>query len=150
MKLTKSKVEGFPIPVKGQALHWDDELRGFGVRVTPSGARSYIVQGRVSGSAKSRRVTLGAHGRLTCDEARKKAKAALVALDDGIDPQVEKKRAEALDVTLRDVADVYCRERRTSKGGELTATTKADILKHVTKSFGDWADKPVAVITRDM
>lgn len=148
IKLTKSKVEGLPTPVDGQALYWDDELRGFGVRVTPSGARSYIVQGRVAG--KSRRVTLGAHGRITCDEARKKARAALVALDGGIDPQAEKKRTESLAVTLRDVAEVYCRERRTSKGGELTTATKADILKHVGKSFADWADKPVASITRDM
>jgi len=148
MKLTKSRVEAFPIPAAGQAFYWDDELRGFGVRVTPSGARSYIVQGRVAG--KTRRVTLGAHGRITCDEARKKAKAALVALDDGVDPQVEKKRTESLAVTLRDVAEVYCRERRTSKGGELTARTKADISKHINKAFCDWANNPVANITRDM
>jgi len=148
MKLTKLRVEAFPIPTDGQVFYWDDELRGFGVRVTASGARSYVVQGRVAG--KSRRVTLGAHGRITCDEARKKAKAALVALDDGIDPQIEKKRTESFAVTLRDVAEVYCRERRTSKGGELTAATKADILKHIGKSFSDWADQPVSSITRDM
>ncbi len=148
MKLTKSRVEGLPIPAAGQSLHWDDELRGFGVRITPSGARSYIVQGRVAG--KSRRVTLGAHGRITCDEARRKAKAALVALDDGVDPQVEKKRAGLLAVTLKDVAEVYCKERRTKKGGELKASTKADIDWHISKSFSDWADQPVAAITRDM
>lgn len=148
MKLTKSRVENFPIPVAGQSLHWDDELRGFGVRITPSGARSYIVQGRVSG--KSRRVTLGAHGVLTCDEARRKAKAALLALDEGVDPQIEKKRAESLAVTLSDLAVVYCRERRTSKGGELASRTKTDIIGHITKNFSAWADKPVANITRDM
>ncbi|MDP1550508.1 MAG: integrase family protein [Nitrosomonas sp.] len=148
MKLTKSKVEGFPVPIDGQALYWDDELRGFGVRVTPSGARSYIAQGRVSG--KTRRVTLGAHGKLTCDEARKRARAALVALDDGVDPQIEKKRNEALSVTLREVAAEYCRERRTNKGGELKASSKNDIHKHVNKNFADWADKPIVNITRDL
>ncbi|MFA6441523.1 MAG: integrase family protein [Sterolibacterium sp.] len=148
MKLTKSRVEGLPIPAAGQSLHWDDQLRGFGVRITPSGARSYIVQGRVAG--KSRRVTLGAHGRLTCDEARKRAKAELVAMDDGVDPRIAKKREESLAVTLQDIATVYSRERRTKKGGELTAATKKDITRHMRKSFGDWADKPVASITRDM
>jgi integrase len=148
MKLTKSRVESLPIPATGQSFLWDGELRGFGVRITPSGARSYIVQGRIAG--KSRRVTLGAHGRITCDEARKKAKAALVALDEGIDPQIDKKRTEALAVTLREVAKVYCLERRTSKGGELTARTKADSEKHINKAFADWANSPVASITRDM
>src|SRR5450759_597733 len=110
MKLTKSKVEALAIPGTGQSFLWDDELRGFGVRITPSGARSYIVQGRVGG--KSRRITLGAHGRLTCDEARRKAKAALVARDEGVDPQIEKKRAETLAITLREVATDYCQNRR--------------------------------------
>lgn len=146
MRLTKTAVESLPVPASGQALYWDDTVKGFGVRVTSTGARSYIAQGRVNG--KNRRVTIGQHGRLTCDEARKKAKSALVSLDDGIDPQEEKKRAAALSVTLRKVADVYCKERRTAKGGELTERSKADILYHVTKSFSDWADKPISGITR--
>lgn len=69
MKLTKSKVENLPIPAAGQAFHWDEELRGFGVKTLPSGKRVYVVQGRVAG--KSRRVTLGTHGVLTCDEGRR-------------------------------------------------------------------------------
>jgi integrase len=146
-KLTKSRVESLPNPVAGQSLHWDDELRGFGVRITPSGARSYIVQGRVAG--KSRRVTLGAHGRLTCEEARRKAKAALVALDEGVDPQVERKVAVAAAVTLREVAHDYCKNRRTTKGGNLSAKTIRDILRHIRTNFGDWADKPIVYITSD-
>lgn len=148
MKLTKSRVEALPIPSAGQSFCWDEELRGFGVRVTPSGARSYIVQGRVGG--KSRRVTLGAHGVLTCGEARRKAKAALVALDDGVDPVIEKKRAEALALTLREVAADYCANRRTKKGGSLTLKTVTDIQRHVKTNFGDWADKPIVGITSDM
>ncbi len=150
MNLTKSTVESLPVPASGQSLFWDDKLRGFGLRITPSGARSYIVQGRVAGTSRTARTTLGAHGRITCDEARRKAKAALVALDDGIDPQIEKKRTESLAVTLRDVAAVYCRERRTSKGGELTQNTKLDIERHMRRSFSDWADKPISNITRDL
>jgi integrase len=148
MKLTKLRVEGLPVPAVGQSLHWDEELRGFGVRITPSGARSYIVQGRVAG--KVRRVTLGAHGRITCDEARKKAKAALVALDDGVDPQAEKKRAKAIARTLREVSKDYCSNRQTKKGGALTEKTVRDIERHVKSNFGDWADKPIMSITSEM
>lgn len=147
MKLTKVKVENLPIPADGQAFHWDDELRGFGVKILPSGKRVYIVQGRVAG--KSRRVTLGTHGVLTCDEARKKAKAALVALDDGVDPVAEKKRVKSLALTLREVATDYCANRQTKKGGKLTPMTIRDIERHIKCNFSDWADKPIVNITSE-
>ncbi|MGC2457766.1 MAG: integrase family protein [Gallionellaceae bacterium] len=150
MKLSKTRVETLPIPATGQSFYWDDELRGFGVRVTPSGARSYIVQGRVKDTGKERRVTLGAHGRLTCDEARRKARAALVALDDGVDPQVEKKLAAAAAVTLHEVANDYCKNRRTPKGGALSENSVKTIQYHIKKNFADWADKPILSITSDM
>ncbi|MBJ7439584.1 MAG: integrase family protein [Sphingopyxis sp.] len=42
---------------------WDDELKGFGVRVTTSGAKSYIFQYRMGGrEAKTQRYTIGRHG----------------------------------------------------------------------------------------
>lgn len=148
MKLTKSKVESLPIPAAGQSFHWDEELRGFGVKTLPSGKRVYIVQGRIAG--KSRRVTLGAHGVLTCDEARRKAKAALVDLGEGIDPQAEKRRAKTLALTLREVATDYCKNRRTKKGGALTPMTIRDIERHIKCNFSDWADKPIVNITSDM
>lgn len=146
VKLTKSKVEGLPTPATGQAFHWDEELRGFGVRVTASGQRSYVAQGRVNG--KTRRVTIGEHGRWTCDEARKEAREILRDMDKGIDPQVEKKRKEALDVTLRQVMEDYIDNKRT-KNGPLRASSKADIKRHVTQNFADWADEPIAMLTRD-
>ncbi len=152
-KLTKKSVEGFAAPAAGdkkrnQIIYWDNELRGFGVRVTVSGERSYIVQGRANG--KTRRVTLGAHGRITCDEARKMARSELVKMDNGIDPSIEKKRVKTLSVTLRDVATDYCKTRRTKKGGALTAKTVRDIERHVKSNFGDWADKPIVNITSEM
>ncbi|WP_443026572.1 Arm DNA-binding domain-containing protein [Sphingomonas sp. IC-56] len=46
---------------------WDGDIAGFGVRLLPSGRRSYLVQYRVG--TRSRRLTLGAHGVLTPDQA---------------------------------------------------------------------------------
>jgi integrase len=155
MKLTKTTVEALPVPDTESSIFWDDELSGFGVRVWSSGKRSYIVQGRANG--KSRRVVIGQHGKpmsdnstLTADKARKLAMGLIAGFSKNIDPVIEKQRKETLAVTLQDVCNVYIRERRTARGGELTARTKADIEKHIRVSFSDWKNKPIADITRDL
>ena len=65
-KLTKRTVDAcFPSPVRYTV--WDAELKGFGLRVAPTGIKSYIVRYRVGGGRKGtlRQVTLGRHGTLT-------------------------------------------------------------------------------------
>jgi integrase len=141
MKLTKRTVEALPLPDTGQTFHWDDELPGFGIRLTP-GSRSYIAQRRVNG--KTRRTTIGKHGELTADEARKRARRELVKMGDGTDPVMEKRQERALAVTLREVMNDYLRDRR-----DLKPSSRADIEKHVTKNLKAWADKPITGITRD-
>jgi len=141
MKLTKAMVEGSVLPEKGQAFLWDSEVKGFGVRLTPS-ARTYIVQGRVSG--EDRRVSLGRHGILTVQEARNKARAQLSAMLEGVDPVVEKKRSEAYALTLQELSEKYIEARR-----DLKPSSIADIKKHIEKSFASWADRPAVDITRD-
>ena len=84
MKLTKRRVEGIK-PGTCDAFAWDDALAGFGVRVKPSGVRSYVIQYR-NRPGRSRRVTIGRHGTLTPDEARQRAKKLLAAVADGGDP----------------------------------------------------------------
>ena len=59
------------LPADKDTVFWDRELAGFGVRVYPSGARVYIVQCR--GPAGPRRITLGRHGVIAADEARRRA-----------------------------------------------------------------------------
>jgi integrase len=142
MKLTKDIVENKKLPTKGQQFLWDSETRGFGVRLTPT-ARTYVAQARVNGA--TRRVTLGKHGILTVQGARKKAIKELVKMLEGKDPVVEKKRAVAQSVTLEQVVTAYLKDRRSLKD-----SSKADILKHLNNAFSDWADKPIVSITRDM
>ena len=142
MKLTKDVVESQKLPAKGQAFLWDSETRGFGVRLTPT-AKTYIVQARVNGI--TRRVTLGKHGILTVQEARKKAIKQLSKMFDGKDPIIEKKRVVAQSVTLKQVVEAYLKDRRSLK-----ESSKGDILKHLNNAFSDWAEKPITGITRDM
>lgn len=143
MKLTKKAVEGQPLPASGQKFLWDDDVKGFGLRLTPA-KRTYIVQGRVRGSGASRRLSLGEHGVLTVAEARGRAREALSAMLKGIDPVEEKKRAEAHAMTLRAVVEEYLKDRR-----DLRPSSRADIEKHLCKSFPAWADRPFIEITRD-
>lgn len=141
MKLTKKSVESLPIPKSGQQFVWDSQLAGFGVRLNPSG-RTYVVQARVSGV--SRRISLGRHGAITAEGARKKAHKELAKMLEGKDPVAEKKREEAFKVTLRQLGDAYIEARRNLKQSSIS-----DINKHVNRSFAAWRDRPIIEITRE-
>lgn len=141
--LTKLRVEGFPLPVKGQEFHWDTDPRGFGVGIAPGGTRTYVAQARVAG--KSVRVKIGSHGRWTVSQAREAARELLLQMDKGIDPRAEKKKLQAQGITLQQLADDYCANKKT-KHGPLTERTQQDIKRHVLKSFAAWTNKPVRTI----
>lgn len=86
-KLTKRSVEALTVAEKDYPV-WDSELPGFGVRVYPSGRKTYIVQYRVG--RRTRRTTIGRHGVLTAEEARKEARRLLGTVACGEDPSAEK------------------------------------------------------------
>jgi integrase len=82
-KITKRLVEAAEVREKDYII-CDDELRGFAVRVLPSGKRYYVVQYRIG--TRYRRMSLGQHGVLTTEKARTKAFNLLAAVKDGKDP----------------------------------------------------------------
>jgi integrase len=162
MKLTNSAVEKFVCPEgKKQAVLWDSETRGFGLRVSPSGTRTYILQYRVKGSKQERQVTIGRHNDpWRVEDARKKAVKVKAQMIEGEDPVLEAQRAKetqakqveedkALSMTLRQVMEHYLTHRRTRAGTPLRETSQRDIRRHVTTNLAAWADQPVANITRD-
>ena len=76
-KLSKTVVERIKAADQDVVV-WDNTLPGFGVRVKPSGVRSYIIQYRNRNTSASRRLTIGQHGPLlTLDQAKKQARAML-------------------------------------------------------------------------
>jgi len=76
-RITKRAVDALQKQDKDSYL-WDDELTGFGVKVTPAGRKVFLIQYRLGGAkGRTRRVTLGNLGPITCDEARTRAKALL-------------------------------------------------------------------------
>ena len=86
------------------ALYWDRDLAGFGVRVAASGRKTYIVQSR--GPNGSVRVTIGSHGTITPDQARKQAAAIIDRIKRGEDPVPPRPRPEPV------VADLAARFMR--------------------------------------
>jgi integrase len=85
-KLTKRYVEALPTKIESY-FEWDDEVKGFGVRVMPSGTRTYQVQYRKGG--RTRRASIGRHGSVTPDQARTRAKELLGLVASGDDPVEE-------------------------------------------------------------
>ncbi|MEM7399832.1 MAG: Arm DNA-binding domain-containing protein [Pseudomonadota bacterium] len=63
VRLTKTAVDKLD-KLDREAIFWDDALPGFGVRIKPSGVKSYVVQYRDRATGASRRMTLGKHGPL--------------------------------------------------------------------------------------
>ncbi|WP_127563066.1 site-specific integrase [Nioella ostreopsis] len=85
-KLTKRTVEALPVKPENYFV-WDDEVKGFGVRVMPSGTRTYQVQYRKGG--RTRRASIGRHGTVTVDQARQRAKELLGLVASGGNPVEE-------------------------------------------------------------
>ena len=82
-KLTKRAVDALE-PAAKDYFVWDSQIAGFGLRVMPSGAKTYQAQYRKGG--RTRRVSVGRHGKITVEEARKLAKEIMGQVAKGENP----------------------------------------------------------------
>jgi Arm DNA-binding domain len=78
-----------PSPEEDEVVVWDKQVPAFGVRVRASGATSFFVMYRNRINLQ-RRYTIGKFGVWTTEEAREEAKAILLAVGRGEDPQADK------------------------------------------------------------
>ena len=104
--ISRRTVEALPVGAR-EAVFWDHELSGFGVRVYPSGTKVYLVQTRSGG--KSRRVTIGRHGVLTAEQARRKAAQSIARIKAGEEPARAVSPLNA-GPTIAEVAERYMKE----------------------------------------
>ena len=112
-KLTKRAIDAFMSENDKQAVLWDTELKGFGVRVLPSGLKTFIVQYRNTEGIK-RRINIARYGVLTVDQARDQAKLKLAAVIGGYDPAIEARQARQ-GMTVEEMCDWYLVEARTGR-----------------------------------
>ncbi|HEY8032595.1 MAG TPA: integrase arm-type DNA-binding domain-containing protein, partial [Methylocella sp.] len=123
---------------------WDDAIAGFGVAAFPSGKKVYVVQYRQAG--RSRRATIGEHGRLTPDEARSQAKRLLGAAEAGSDPIAERRKERAVR-SLAALADDFLSHHVDAKRKGRTGDEYRRILQ--TRILPAFGSKRVADVRRD-
>lgn len=123
--ITKRLIDGTK-PGEERQLVWDDELKGFGILVLPSGVKSFVVQYR-NAAGRQRRLSIGRYGAFTADEARRRAREVIVAAAKGGDP-LEERRSKR---TAADVTELLERFLDEHGAEHYAATTLAEVTRIV-------------------
>ena len=143
--ISRRTVEALPVGDR-ETVFWDGELSGFGVRVYPSGSRVYLVQTRAGG--KSSRVTIGRHGLVTAEQARRKAAEVIASIKAGKEPERNGSLSpSATGPTLAEVAERYMREHVAVRCKPTTARVYRDVLERLL--LPEFASLPLGAIGRD-
>ncbi len=132
LTLSKRIIDGLSVD-DNDAVFWDCDLPGFGVRVYPSGAKVYVVQSRAFG--RSKRVTVGRHGELSTDQARKEAARIIACIKAGDSPASAE---PAADPTVAALAERYQREYVAMHCKPATVSHYGRMLsKHIVPALGE-------------
>jgi len=132
-RITKRSVDALACPPgKDREFLWDDAVSGFGVAF-PSGKKVYVAQYRHGG--RSRRATIGEHGRLTPDEARSEAKQLLGIVEAGSDPIAERRAAREVR-TFKAVADFLSLHAATKRKARTVAEYRRILQAHILPVIG--------------
>ena len=112
MALTKKKIDGFKYDGRSMDFRPDgpDGVPNFGVRIYPSGTKSFVLGYRKPGSRNQRWTTVGKFGVFTVQQARQKARELLVDIQNGIDPKAP---TAAKELTVKECAKVFLEDART-------------------------------------
>ncbi len=132
-RLTKSIIDkvGYKGDGNSRCVLWDDEIRGLGLRIYPSGAKSFVLSYRHEG--RKRMMTVGDYGVLTLDQARAKARKALGNLDEA-DPLAERERVRRGE-TVGDLAREYL-ERHAKAKKRSWKDDERRLNQHILKPWG--------------
>ena len=144
LTLTKRTVEALE-PAEKSWIAWDDKLIGFGVRVQPSGTKSFIVNyrpGEGGRKAPNKRIVIGRFGRITPDEARRKAQDLLGRVARGEDPAGEPAETRRVP-TLAQAFDSYM-----AANPNRAANTVRLYRQNLRVNLSDWLKRPLDSITR--
>ena len=141
--LTKRAVDALE-PGDKPWIAWDDRLTGFGVRVQPSGVKSFIVSYRPGGGRKApnKRVVLGRHGKIAPERARQMAQQVLGAVAGGADPARDRAGARAMPV----LADAF--EDYMAANPDRAPRTVFLYRQVVRLCLDDWLARPLDAIAR--
>ncbi|MEE9453506.1 MAG: site-specific integrase [Paracoccaceae bacterium] len=135
-KLTKRSIDAAH-PMKKRYIIWDEELKGFGLRVETSGVKSLLVRYRPGGGRKAplKQITLGRFGVLSADQARMKAKSILGKIADGGDPMSLRNKARG-EMTIAELCALYFLEGTGTKKETTLASDDGRVRRHINPLLG--------------
>ena len=137
-KITKRIVDALRPDHGGKdVFQWDagdGALKGFGIRMKPSGTASYLVQYR-NKEGRTRRLVIGKVGTLTPDEARILAGDALKAAAKGADPSADRHAVRGA-ITVSDLCDLYLADAKSHIKASTLAMDRSRIETHVKPLIG--------------
>ena len=117
--LSDSIVKRLPLPAHHDVTTKDTLVRGFGIRVTAAGARSFTLNYRRKADGRQRRLTIGTFPDWSTVQAREEAKRLKRAIDNGGDPVGEQEGIRTAptiaDLCQRFIADYLPRKRATTQ-----------------------------------
>ena len=145
MKLTNKKIDQL-IPDTKSYIVWDNEIRGFGVRVNLNSKKTFILKYRVGQgrSARVRKPVIGTYGVMKVDEARKIARKWLLDASEGNDP----KEVDKTSILLKDFCNVYLQQHANIKKKLSSVIEDKRLMRlHIIPNFGNICLKE---ITRSM
>jgi len=124
---------------------WDTDLKGFGLKVSPRGLKTYFVWYR-AGEGRSgarREYTIARHGEMTPEEARAAAADVLSRVRLGDDPQAKRQRARA-EMDVAALCECYLKDGVATKKESTLVADRARIRAHIKPLLGK---RPVSAVT---
>jgi integrase len=133
LKLTKRNIDTL-MPAVERFTAWDTDLKGFGLRVSPSGEKTYVLKFRANGEQGW--CTIGAHGSpWTPDQARDEAKRLLGDVARKINPAAAR-RADREAMTFAALCDLYLAEGVAHKKASTIAADRGRMEHHLKPLLG--------------
>jgi integrase len=144
VKFTEARVAALRAGAKtGRVEFQDEDVPALRLRVSPTSA-SWSVLKRIPGGAMAR-VLLGRAEEIPAGEARKLAKIKIGEMQQGVDPNIAKRKrkadAQRSGLTLAEGLAIYLAERK------LRPATKATYERDLRTTFGDYLDRPLIDLT---
>ena len=127
-KLTKRMADAATANGKSSYI-WDQEVKGFGLLITPAGSKSFILNYRNQDN-RSRRKTIGKYGHLTVDQAREIAKELCYRISKGEDPVMEEDKQRS-QPTFEEVAKKFMEEHSAIRNRPATHQSNRQVLDSI-------------------
>jgi integrase len=133
-KLTDAVVRALPAPAEGSRIFYDEAVKGFGIRITSAGARSFVLNYRTK-LGRERRYTIGAFPAWKTATARSEAAELRKQIDRGGDPlgDIEKGRAAP---TVADLCDRFIADYLPRKRPSTQKTYRQQIAAEIRPALG--------------